>query len=153
MGMHHVGNPVERPTELKGSPTEKGKSLQIVGKTRLSPGSIYAVTPVQDLVVKEINRHLGIGKPALVDSTPLVLFAERYSQRAVDALHTPNVDRVVAREDDPHVVTLSLKLRRQRRYHVAKPARFCERDHFTGDHEDFETRVWQRDPPDYRHKS
>jgi len=153
VGVHHIGEPVERPAELKGSPAEQGEALKVVGKARLAPGPVDAVTPVQDLVVEEVNRHLGIGKPALVDGAPLVLFAKRHSQGAVDALHAPGVDRVVARKNHPHVVALALELCGECRHHVAEPARLGERNHFAGNHEDFEIRLCQRDLHDNRHAS
>jgi hypothetical protein len=97
VGVHYIRKPVEGPTELKSTPAEKRKALKIVSEAGLASGSIDAVTPIQDVVVEKVDRHVGAGKPALIDGAPLFPFTQRHPERSTDALQAADVDRVVAR--------------------------------------------------------
>jgi hypothetical protein len=151
--VHHVGKPIERAAELKCRSAEERETSQIVRKSRFVPGPINAVTSVQDLVIEKKDWNLGVEETALIHSAPLLPISERHSERFADTMETPDVDGVIAREDDAHIVSLAAELRRKRGHHVAEPAGLCERDDLARDHEDFEASFCQRNLPTQCHGS
>jgi hypothetical protein len=136
VGVDDIGYPGQGAAKLEGRAREEGEALGIVREIGLGPGPIDPVPPEKTLVLQEVDRNSGIGKDRFVDGGPFLLIADGHAQGLFKGRQQVAVDRVVAGEDDPDIVSGPGEGAGEGGDRVGQAARLREGHRLARDHED-----------------
>ena len=129
--VYNVRKPAEFVANLKGSVTQKRKTVRIVKKIRFKLGAVNTVPSKALFVVQKVNIHLWKArKCCCVNRCPFLAHSNRNAERTFQLCEFFSVNFVVTWHYDTNIMSHLAQAACQGTYCIGKTAGFCKRNCF-----------------------